>query len=425
MFIKNIIRTLSRQVLGVIMGLAISIIIARYLGPAGQGVYSGLILIPSMLYTFLNLGIGTSTVYFKGSGHFSDNIIYSNNRYFSMFIISLVSLVYLVFIWVNPYNYENDVICFHILNIVLFGLFILNDYSLSIVQSTEDFVIYNRILFLKQFINLILCIILLIVLDFGIIGAVISLFSGMLFQQLYLFKIKKPNKFVSLNLKYIRKSLKYGVKANLSNIFTFLNYRLSILLILFFLDPFYLGLFVVAQTIGEKLWIPSQSIATVLFPAITKDNLQNDKETITLILMQISIFITSIVCLLIYLTSDNMLVLLFGDEYKDSIEIINIFLVGIIAFSGDKILSVLFSGDGKPGVNLIASSLSFICNLILCLILIPKLGVKGAAIAATVTYITSFFFKILKLHQIYKVPFKKIFIPNKMYYRKLVYLFRR
>src|SRR3990172_13115190 len=51
------------RIWGAAVGLAVSIIVARTLGPEGKGIYSLLLLVPSLLVTFGNGGLQVSNIY--------------------------------------------------------------------------------------------------------------------------------------------------------------------------------------------------------------------------------------------------------------------------------------------------------------------------------------------------------------------------
>jgi len=64
---RNIGATFSRQVAAAVLGLVTTVIIARVYGPEGNGAFAIALLLPSMLATFLNLGVAPANVYHLGS----------------------------------------------------------------------------------------------------------------------------------------------------------------------------------------------------------------------------------------------------------------------------------------------------------------------------------------------------------------------
>lgn len=91
-FVKNTIMTLSRQISGILLGLLASIIIARSLGPEGNGLYQLIVLLPTTLMTLLNLGVGTSSVYYVGQKKYDIKDIIKTNTA-SGAVLSLAAVI--------------------------------------------------------------------------------------------------------------------------------------------------------------------------------------------------------------------------------------------------------------------------------------------------------------------------------------------
>ena len=89
----NSVLTLIRLALSIALGLLATMIIARDLGAEGQGKYTLAILLPTLLYTLLNSGLSTSTVYFIGKGKYSDDEVYSTNLLSSLLLSVLKRLI--------------------------------------------------------------------------------------------------------------------------------------------------------------------------------------------------------------------------------------------------------------------------------------------------------------------------------------------
>ncbi len=67
-------------------------------------------------------------------------------------------------------------------------------------------------------------------------------------------------------------------------------------------------------------------------------------------------------------------------------QIIYFLLPGILLFSPVRVLSTYFMGTGKPAVNTFVNSVTLIVNIALNLLVIPRMGVKGAAMASAISY---------------------------------------
>ncbi|MEC8273894.1 MAG: oligosaccharide flippase family protein, partial [Bacteroidota bacterium] len=89
--------TITRQLLSIGFGILATMIIARTLGAEGQGQYTLAILLPTLLYTFFNSGLSTSTVYYVAKKKYADLDIYSTNLLTS-FLLSIFSILVGIFV---------------------------------------------------------------------------------------------------------------------------------------------------------------------------------------------------------------------------------------------------------------------------------------------------------------------------------------
>jgi len=78
-FVRGTTVTFTSGVLTLLLGLGTSVILARVLGPEGKGSYTLAMLLPSLIVTFGNLGIGPATVYYVARGEFRREEILGNN----------------------------------------------------------------------------------------------------------------------------------------------------------------------------------------------------------------------------------------------------------------------------------------------------------------------------------------------------------
>ncbi len=389
---KNSTITFLSQILTFILGFVTSIILARTLGPKGKGIYALIILIPTLMLKLGSLGIENANVYFTGSKKYKIDDIVSNSLLSS---ILLGSILFLLFFTIYPLaifqnflksNQLNDIyLCLAVLA-VPFLLF--SGFLESILLGKEKIIIFNKINILKTVFNLMVIIILLFIFKQGVFGVIIAyLLTSIFFTLLVILFIIKYTKInISYNRKLFKDIISYGIKAYFSNLITFLNYRLDMLLVAIFLGPIEVGYYSMAVMIVEKIWMLPGSIATVLFPRIS--SIENTKANkLTPRVARHTFFITLIISLILAVFAKPLIGILFGDVFLPSVMPLLILLPGIIAFSYPKILCADLAGRGKPIYSLYASVISLGVNIPLNLWLIPRWGISGAAFATSVAYI--------------------------------------
>jgi len=204
--------------------------------------------------------------------------------------------------------------------------------------------------------------------------------------KIYFVNKLKQNKRFSLNIALLRESLKYGIKAHLGNIAQFLNYRLDMFLVAYFLAVKELGYYSLAVGLAEKLWMIPGAITTVLFPRIS--SLSSDEaNNLTPKVARITLFTVSSSAIILLFLSRYLIKFFYGVAYLPSVKPFTILLPGIVALSVCKIITADLAGRGRPEFGTFAAYISLGANLPLNLLLIPKWGISGAAFSSTISYV--------------------------------------
>ncbi|KON86261.1 hypothetical protein AF332_05115 [Sporosarcina globispora] len=418
-FIKNTIMTLTRQISGILLGLLASIIIARSLGPEGNGLYQLIVLLPTTLMTLLNFGVGTSSVYYVGKNKYEVKDIIKTNTA-SGIVLSLVSIIigFVVVMFFSDKFFAGVPQDYLYIILMIMPLLMLNEFYLVIFQGVQDFKSYNSLALLRQLAALISLVLFIFILQIGLAGTVIAFTIGVITQfavTLFLFKKSLKTNLLAGNISkdYFKDSFSFGFKAHFSNVLSFINYRADIYLISMFLNPASVGLYGVAVSIAERLWIVSQSISSVLYPVISSSNDIESKNKLTSIISRNVLFFSILGGIVFYFVSDLIFRILFGAAYDESSDILKMLLPGIILFSVDRILSNDLAGRGKPELNMYTSIFTVVSNIILNFVLIPKIGIAGAAVSTSVTYSLSTIIKIVLYKRETGVAYSKLVLLQK------------
>jgi O-antigen/teichoic acid export membrane protein len=399
-FLSNSIITLTRQVLGIIIGVILIVVVARALGPDGNGDYTLITYLPLMLMTFLNLGINSSTVYYISRKKMSINEAYSMNIIAGI-VLSIISVVIgaIIIYFFSGIKFFNkiDPDLLYISLLSLPGIFLMT-FLQTILQGMQHFKSYNTALVIQQLATLLSLILLLFTFPLGLLGTLLSFILGYLCSVIYMVYFLIRYSDASFSFRYfswgnLKEVLTYGIKAHVSNIMTFFNYKLDIFLLGYFLTSYAVGIYSLAVNVGERLSIFSQSISQVLLPRIASSNLEEDRNQITSMVSRFIMILVVVLAIFVFIFSHLIIELLFSDEYADSVNLLRWLLPGVTVLAVEKILSNDLAGRGKPELNMYVSFVNVVLNLILNLILIPTIGVAGAAISSSITYLVSFTIK--------------------------------
>jgi O-antigen/teichoic acid export membrane protein len=397
-FLSNSMITLTRQVVSIVIGVFILFIIAKGLGPSGQGKYTLITYLPLMLMTFLNLGFNSSTVFFVSRKKVSLNSAFSTNIIIGLGLALASVLIGCLAIFIlseTKFKDINSTLLFLSL-LALPGMFLMI-FLQTILQGIQDFKAFNTALVVQQFTTLFFLIVFMFLVKLHLTGAILSFILGYacaaVYMIAYLIKYHEASfSFKNFSREHLKEMWIYGIKAHVSNIMTFLNYRLDVLFLGYFLTETSVGVYTVAVSLGERLSIFSQSFSQVLLPRIASSNLEEDRNKITSMLSRFILILVIIVSILIILFVD-IVFRWFLPEYMKSSLLLKLLLPGLTVLTVEKILSNDLAGRGMPELNMYVSFFNVGFNVILNLILIPSIGVTGAAISSSVTYIASFIIK--------------------------------
>ncbi len=409
----NIILNIIRQGFGIIIGLGLSILLARSLGPTGNGQYAMGILLPSMFATFLSLGISPANVYFIASKKVNLFSAFKANI-FLWLVLSALGILLSVFVIETKSNalFPGISLSFIWLGILAFPFLILGDFLGGIFQGLQDFKKYSFVSAMFPAMILLFTILLVGVLKLGVFGALLSFILGNLFGILIALILLKPSiqkasgKYEKGELKkYVKECLDYGWKSHLSNILTFVNYRSDIFFVNLLLTPDATGIYVLAVSIAEKLWILSRSVSMVILPRLSELNEDEEKrKQLTPLITRWVLLISSIGTLIFALVASPLINLLYGIEFHSAVGALLLLLPGILIGNMSKILSNDIASRGKPELNFYVSVLVVFVNVVFDIVLIPMLGIKGAAIATTIAYGVDAIAKLWLYSYLSKIP---------------------
>lgn len=390
--------TLTRQLTSIVIGMLLVIVVARVLGSSGQGHYTTITILPTLLMTFLNLGINISTIYYVSKKEISLNSAVLNNTILGVLlgVLGIIIGFIIIHLFKGTYNGINPAFLY----LCLLGLpfMILNIFYQTIYQGLQDFKTFNMVLVVTQTSTVIYVLIAFFVFHLGLLGAILSFalghvttftFNVFMFKKKYGVRLKG----VPFSWSYFKKSINYGGKAYLSNVMAVLNYRTAILMLIFFLGSSVVGFYSVAVTLAERFSIFSQSISSVLLPKIASSENANQRNQLTSLVSRNVLIFMVIGTIIALLVMHPVMTLLFGVKYKNSIVLLEILLPGIAFLSVEKILSNDIAGRGRPDLNMYVSIFNILLNVSLNLYFIPRFGAQGAAIATTITYLVSFVIK--------------------------------
>lgn len=389
--LRNILATFIRQVAAGLLGLVSAALVARAYGPGGNGEIAIAVLLALTLSTFLSFGVASANAYHLGSGKLNlRQVVNANIKIYFCLTVAGGVLGWLVVNYFREIFFPGVTTEILWFALVLFPLVLINGFVASIFQGVQDFRAYN-LLTLVQPLTFCGGVIILWIADAGSPSDVIAV--HILSNVVQLLFALRP---MMAHLNYsseghsdepVRDTLTYGWKAHVSNILAFMNYKADVLLANFFLGPAATGVYVVAVSLGEKLWLISQAVSTVLLPKLSqlaKD--EDSRRTLTPIITRWVLLATLLSGIFLAVVANWLIFVVFGDSYSGALTALWMLLPGIIFASAARVLANDIAARGRPELNMYTAFFVLVINVIGNLFLIPLYGLVGGAAATSIAY---------------------------------------
>ena len=388
-FFKSTLITFFANIFIFSISIIITIVTSRGLGPTGKGILSVSNNLVSMSIITLGLGIAASNIFFIGRNKKDLNSILGINiivAFFSVFVLIILYFINMRY----PINFlfkglTNKIIIIVFITIPLMNL---KTCLINVLLGLQEIKKYNKINIIDIIVSFSLLLIFITIfksVEWIIIGNLIAV-TIMLIILFTLFFYKNRYK-VSFNFELFKDMLKYGIKAQIGNAVQFLNYRLDVIIINYLLPIAQVGIYSNAVALSETMWRVSGTVSTIVLPMTTNSK---DKKVMSSFINRITriTFTLILMCsVVLVIISKPLIFILLGKDFSGSAGALILLIPGISIFSVCNILSSYIAGIGQIGKNIIASSVSCIATVILDFLLIPKMGINGASIATSVSYI--------------------------------------
>ncbi|HLS80646.1 MAG TPA: oligosaccharide flippase family protein [Steroidobacter sp.] len=389
--------TLAQSTGSMLISVVFVVVVARVLAPESNGAHHLALLLPTLLMTFFNAGLPSATVCFVGASRCSRAMAIAVNLRAGALLAwaGIVCGWALVQLW-GDRIFPGVSISLLLTALLVYPVMLARMLALGLLQSLEDFRWYNissLLLPAGSLLSLPLFIAWGGVTPFMTVAAFAT--GNALSCAAALWRIALGSTHASnerLELREVAamsaRFIRFGLKSLASNVLTFINYRADLLLVNILIAPLAAGIYVAAIQIAEKLWLLSQAVATVVLPRMAR--LQQNphaSDVVTVRACQWTTMLTLIGAGLIAGVAPLFVPLLFGKAYADAVAPLIWLMPGIVALAGGRILANAITAAGRPHLNAYVAVSTLIVNVVMNLLLIPVLGLRGAALATTVAYL--------------------------------------
>ena len=391
---------LQRDIFLFITNLITGIIVARKLGPEAMGLWIILQMIPAYAEVFGRVKFDIAVVYFLGKGKYGmGDVVFTINTLAIAMSIAIIVPVVWQFNWFYQLLFGNSktnvqFLMYLILAQIPFHFLYMN-YSYLLIYK-EDVRTYNWMVIIRAIISSVIGISLLVFFNLGLLAVVsasiVAVFAAQLYGILKLGPIGK-RKYL-LNFPMIKDLLVYGFKLYLAGIIGYLNAYVTRLIVVLYLLPAQVAFFGMAQDKGGLINKVPNALSTILFPRIAKLNNNHDSAMLLARALRVVSLILIIIGFLALISIKPLVLLLYGQAYLPLVVPFWIILPGLILYGATSLIIQYFNGIGRADIIVKINIVPLIVQAGMALILIPLIGLVGAALALLVALLSSALIKI-------------------------------
>lgn len=228
----------------------------------------------------------------------------------------------------------------------------------------------------------------LILLGFAIYGAIIGYILGALAGTIIgWFFVRDIKKNIGNNTDFsVRKIIDFSLLITIFSFSLLFLVNIDLFLVKRFLDNTQTGYYTASSTLSKLPYYMLTGLGMTLFPAISK--FSNDKIQVIKYIkesMRYMILILFPITFIISGSSKLLIELIYSNIYVEASYSLEILIFGLAAFTISNILMMIINAYGRPVIPVVITITLIPMIIGLNWILIPIYGLKGAAIATTIT----------------------------------------
>jgi len=411
-FIKGLSITSGTTVLITIIAFLNNVIVTRQIGADGRGKYvviSNIILMFALLF---GEGIIRSNTLLVGNSKSNLSKLISQTLVYGI----LLFIVFLIIFFLKAYwlflipNLSNHLIIFALI-ITLFT--ILWRAIQALFLGVEKIYEFSFLQILTIGLTFLINLIGILLLNFGLSQIIYTMaFSTIVTLFFGIFMLKAKINLIDFDYSVLKIStISISAKSTLSALQNFATLKGDIFLINFIISSASAGIYSVALVFTEILQkIPN--IAGALLFSRSANNIHKNTEEIAGRLFKITLYIDIIISILLIFIGKELIVWLFGNEFKESYFVLLLLLPALVFYGPGSILHAYFMGKGYPKFMLWCNGIIAALNISFNIVLIPIYGIKVAGIISSLSYTLWTLFYMTYFIKNTSQGFKSLFLVN-------------
>jgi O-antigen/teichoic acid export membrane protein len=389
-FARRVMGVFATRVVRFALGFVISFTLARILGPTGRGIYSVATLTPTTLVNLGQFGLPNAFSFFAGRGRSGARMLTLGLLMSAVLSVVLIAMTLLTLPVLADSLLRAAPLDLLLLAIATIPFQLAAAFAGATLIGRGTMRNYNLILIGQSVLMVVLIVGLVGIADLGVRGAIIAtIVVGAATAVATTLELRRsiradPDDAARPGVR-IRELGGFGAKIYPASLAGFFGYRADIFLLSALLgDARAIGLYTLGVSLAELTFFVPDAVSTVFFPRVAGMERESADEKVASV-TRFTVLITLIATLALIPAAFGAVNLVLPD-FRDSLAPFLVLLPGIICLTVAKVLASYVGGLGIPLRVALASGSALAVNIVANLVLIPPLGIMGAAVASLVSY---------------------------------------
>jgi O-antigen/teichoic acid export membrane protein len=375
------------------LAMTTSIVLARLFVDAGtRGAFVAITTLPGTLTVVGAFALPNAVNYFSGKGHSVASLTRAAFILTAVLSALLVAVVWFALPWLETTFLSAARDYDTLLRVILLTLpmSILISFGGSILIGRQDVRVYNFIQIGQTAASLLSAIVLVGVFGLGVPGAVAgSVLVTTSMMLAVLVTLRRLGRRDAAGPSVPRRALfSFGIRLYPSTLSGLGNARADTYILQALLVNSYskeaLGLYTMAVTMAELVFYLPDSISTLFMPRVAGSTVEDANRLLGRFARFSTLVTLGVALALIPVAFAGIHLIL--PKYVDCLPAFLALLPAVVSLSLGKVMISYVAGRGRAGLVSVANVVALVINVVLNLILIPRLGIVGASLASLGSY---------------------------------------
>ncbi len=400
----------------------LSIVLARTIGPSGNGRFALLVTLSGLTVMVLSFGLSAGIIFEVSRARWSVRGAFRAS-YAAALVLGLVGFVagLAVFWLLHDSVFRGISTSLAVITLSSLPPVIAYQFADSILLARERYEGYAALELSHSLTLLVIGAGLAI--PFGLTGAVVGLPAAALIgaaMGVVLVAAEARRSAIADESGLLRRALGFGLQSWGANLLQQINYRFDLLILAAYATTRDVGVYSVALTLTAVAWVLPQALQTVLFPraasldeaALAGEISAEESDAALAKAVRHGVLLTLPTALILSVLLVVAVPLLYGSKFHQTIWLGFILLPGTLLVGVGKILGSAVTGRGYPRYALYGSAASAAAALALYFGLIPPFHAWGAATASSLVYAFGALLGVSFFRRVTRIGLKEAFVPR-------------